>query len=225
MLDQRRVVGPLTNRVVDIPHDRVDGARRRAQRIEPGFLKANLVIVNVTDEPVQRSGNGNTPIYVRHVCAAMQRVTGTVQFVGDIERRFVPLAGVEVVRDDLEVTRRLLRKDVVEYRVHLQRHFLFCRRVARRLADGQHRRIWIAFGKCVCLRNQQRDISSRASADFQLLNKFGDGGRGLHDKINHRWRAFERAVDQPVQQVLDSPRILTDTLCPHHAPAALERME
>ena len=212
-------------RVVDIPDDRIDGARRRTQRIEPRFLEANLVIVDVTHETVQCGGHCNTSIDVRHIGAAMQCVAGAVQFVGNVERRCVSFASLEVVRDDLEVACRLLREDVVEDRIHLQRHFLFRRHITRWLTDGQHRRIRIAFGEGTCPRNQQCDIGLWIGANFQLLDQFRHRGGGLHDKIHHGWRTFERAVNQPVQQVLDGPRIFTNALCPDHAPAALQRME
>ena len=62
-------------------------------------------------------------------------------------------------------------------------------------------------------------------ADFELFDKLGNGGRRLENKIDHRRRTHERAIDQLIEQILDRPAVFANTLRADHAAAALERME
>ena len=145
MIDQRTVIGALPVRLVDVRDDRLDGPRRSLESIEPRRFETNLVIVDTANEAVECTRNRDTAFDVGHVRAAVQRMTGTVQLVGDGIRRAVAVAGGEVVRDDPEVSGRLFRKDVEQHRIHLE-----CRRLFGRFARGdgprnlEHRGIRVA---------------------------------------------------------------------------------
>ena len=224
VLDQARVIGAIAIWRVDVVDDRRDRTRGRAHRIEARLLEADLVVVYPSYEAIQCGGNGNAALDVRHVGAAVQRVTGAMQFVRDIEWRPMALAGREVVGDDLDVPGSLLRKDVVQHRVHFER----LRRLFNdtlRLLEREHCGIRIAFRESGGARYQKVDIRLRVRADFELLDEFRNRIRRLHDEIHHRRCSLQSVIDQPVEQVLHGPAVFADAFGADHAAAALECVE
>ncbi len=155
----------------------------------------------------------------------MERVAGTVQFVGDIERRLVSLAGSEIVSNDLEMPLRLFRKDIQQHRIHFERWFFFGSFVGRCRGDGEHRRIRVTLGKRIGPGDEQPYVGAGTRADFKLLDQLRNCSRRLDDEIDHRGRAHEGAIDQLVEQVFHTPAVFADALRTDHAAAALERME
>ena len=86
MLDQRRVIGAILLGPVDVTDDRRNRPRGGLQCVDARLLKADLEVMNSPDEAIQCAGDGNATLHIRHVRAAVQRMTGTIQFVGDVER-------------------------------------------------------------------------------------------------------------------------------------------
>ena len=225
MVDQCRVVGAITAGVIDVPDNRLDRPARCLERVEPGLLETDLVIVNATHKAIEGCGNGHTAFDVGHVGAAMQRVAGPMQLVGDVEWRRVPLARGQVIGNDFEVSGRFLREDVVKDRIHLERRLLLDRFFGSRASYLQNGSIGIAFSECVGTCDQQADVSFGLAANFELLDKFGYSSSRLQNKVHHGRRARQRPIDQAIEQILDSPAVFADTLRTNHAAAALERVE
>ncbi len=154
----------------------------------------------------------------------MQRVTGAIQLVSDFERRLTPVAGFQVVDDDLEMPGGFLREDVVQHRIHFQcRLLLFCG--LRRFFYRKYGCIGIAFGECARACHQQTDIAGRLGADLELLDELRNGSRRLQDEIHHRRRPNQRAIDELVEQVFDGPAVLADPFRTDHAATALQGVE
>ena len=225
VLDQRRVIGTIPVRVVDIADDGLDRPGPCTQRIEARFLESDLVVVDATYETIQRGGHGHAAFDIGHVCAAVQRVARTIQLVGHVEGRTVPFAGFEVVRNDLEMARGLFREDVVQHGIHFERGLFRARPGSRQALDLQHGGVRISLGKGVGTRYQQADIGCRFRADLELLDKLGNSRGRLDNEIHHRRRPRQRPVDEAIEQVFDRPAILADSLGTDHAPASLERVE
>ncbi len=152
-------------------------------------------------------------------------MAGTIQLVGYVKIRLVPLARIQIIVDYLYVTRSLFREYVEQHRVHFQpvhgaAHFLcgWCR-------NRQYSRVGITVGKCIRACNHQVDIGSRFSANLQLLNQFRHHRCRFDSEFNHRRRTHERSVNQPIQQILDAPAILANAFSADHPSTSLERME
>ena len=103
VLDQCRVVRTLLVGLVDIADDRRDRFRGCPQRVDAGLLEADLVIIDPSNESIQRARDRHAPLDVGHVGAAVQGMAGTIQLVGDFKRRRLAVAGLQVVDDDLEM--------------------------------------------------------------------------------------------------------------------------
>ncbi len=220
MFDERCIVRPALVGLVDIADDGRDRFRGRLQGIDTGLLEADLVVVDPPYEAVQRARDRHAPLDVGHVGAAVQRMARAIQLVGDLEGRLAPVAGLQIIDDDLEVPGRFLCEYVEQYRIHFQRRLCFLRRL-RRLFDREHGSIGIAVGERMRARHQQADVAARLGADLELLDQLGNGGCRLQDEFHHRRRADQRAIDQFVKEILDGPAILAYPLGADHSAAAL----
>ena len=224
VIDKGRVIRALWIWPIDFTDDRRDGFHSGAQCVQSGLLETGFMIEDTAHESVQCGGNLDTTTHIRHVGAAMQSVTGTMQVLRNIERRRMALASIQIVVDDFQVTCRFLGKNIQQHRVHFKCRLFFLIFLIRQI-DRQHRCVRIAFGKRRGARHQQVDVGARFGPNFELFNKFGDCLRSLQNEVNHWRRTHQCAIDQTIQQVLDAPAILTNTLSTHHASAALQRME
>ena len=220
MVDERSVVRPILDGLVDIADDGRDRFRGRLQGIDTRLLEADLVVIDTPYQAVQRARDRHTPLDVCHVGAAVQRMARAIQLVGDLEGRLAPVAGLQIIDDDLEVPGRFLGEYVEQYRIHFQRRLCFLRGLRGHL-DREHGGIGIAVGKRVRTRHQQTDVAARLGTDLELFDQLGNGGRRLQDEIHHRRRADQCAIDQFVEEILDGPAILADPLGADHAAAAL----
>ncbi len=222
VLYQRRVVGAFALRLVDVADDRADRPGRGLQCVEARTLKTHFIVVNTAHESVQDAGDGNAALHVGHVGTAMQGMARPMQLVRNVKWRLMTLAGCQVVGDDREVPGRFFREDIEQHRVHLECGFLRLGTLVRRRSQREYCCIWIAFGERSCARHQQADVGIRFGTDFKLLDQFRYRTGRLDNEVDHGRRTHERAIDQPVEQILDAPAILTDALGPDHAAAALE---
>ena len=225
MLDERRVICTLALGFVDLGNDSRNCFCGRLQCIDTGLLKTDVVIVHPAHEAIQRPGNRDPALDIGHVRTAVQGVTCTIQLVCDGIGRLVIFAGFEVIDDDLEMPGSLLGENVQQHRVHFERWLIFFLDGGRLAIDGKNGRIGIAFRKRLCSSHQQADVALRFGANLELLDQLRHRGRGFENKLDHRWRPHERAIDEAVEQVLDRPAILADSLGADHAATAFECME
>ena len=152
----------------------------------------------------------------------MQGMARPIQFVGDIKRRRLTLAALQVVDDHLQMSSGLLGKDIQQYRIHFQRRLLcdFLRQSCR--LDRQYGRIRITFCKCVSPCDQQTDVGGRIRANLQLLDELRHCGRHLDNEIDHRRRTHECPIDQTIQEIFNAPAIFANSLGANHPATALE---
>ena len=61
--------------------------------------------------------------------------------------------------------------------------------------------------------------------DFELFDQLGHCCRRLEDKLDHRRRPNQGAIDQPVEEILYRPAVLADALGADHAAAAFQCMK
>ncbi len=225
VFDKRGVVGPLSIRLVDVAHDRADSLRARSYRVETGAIETDLVVIDSSDQPVERRGDSHAPLNIGHVGTTVQRMARAVQLVGHIKRRGMSVASGQVVDDDLEMPCRFPGEDVVEDRVHFERRFFGLRFFAHGWLNRQLRRIRITLGKGIRSCHEQRDIGTRVRPDFELFDQFRDRGGRLGDEIDHRRRPHECPIDQFVEQILDMPGVFANAFGANHSAAALQCME
>ena len=107
MLDQNSEVGSLAVWLVNIADDRLDSLRCRTKCIDARLQKTYFVIIDTSDKPIQCAGYRNTAFDVRHIRTTVQGMTDAVQLVRNVKRRTMPFARLDVVANDLEMTRGL----------------------------------------------------------------------------------------------------------------------
>ena len=225
MLDQDGVVGSTPFRLVDIPDYRLDRLGRGLQRRDARLLEADLVVINAAHEAIHRSGNGDAPLDIGHIGAAVQRVAGAIEFFRYREGWPTTIACGDVIAYVLQVTGCLLGEDVEQHRVHFQRGRLQLGFSLVACRDGQYGSIGISVGERIGTSDQQADIRGRLRTHFELFDEFRDRARRLPDKSDH-WRgADQRLVDQAIQQIFDRPGVLSDSFGAHHSAAALQGVE
>ena len=180
--------------------------------------------MHAPDVAVQRPGNRDAAVHVGHVRAAVQRMAGTVQLVRHVVRGPVTGAGLDELPDRVQVPGRFLREDVEQHRVHLQPGVLLLRgRRGRR--EREFRGVRIALGEGRGARRDQRDVGAGRGPDLEFLDQLRHDLGRFRNERDHRRRTRERAVYQPVQQVLQVPAEFADALRADHAAAALQRVE
>ena len=214
----RVIVRPgVTINIADNALNRVAGS---PQQVDAVRIETRTTVVNAPDELVHRTAQRRDPIDARRIDAAVQRMAGTVQCIRHANRQRIRIEVVDETANSREVPVSLLREDLQQDRVHLER-----RLAARHRLAGQFRGIRVAVGECHRLGRQQANVRLRLGTDLELLDQFGHRARGLGDEIHHRRRAHERPVDEPVQQVLDVPAEFADALRADHPATALQRVE
>ena len=153
MIDEGCVIGTIPFRIVNVTDDCVNCASRGPEYVQPGLLESDLVVVIAADETIQCRGDCHTSFDVRHIGAAVQRMTGSMQFVSNSKRRFMARTGFKVICDDFEMPCRLFGEDVIEHRVHLERLLFRDRLLSVGTTDRQDCRIRVAIGERVRAHN------------------------------------------------------------------------
>ena len=222
---QCRVIGTLSLWLIDISDNSGYCLRCRLQPIQPGFIKSDLVIVDASNKTIQRTCYSNAALDIRHVRTAMQRVTGAMQSIGDIERRLVPFTGLKIVDDDLHMTGRFLRENIQQYRIHLERWLFLDSARLFRCRNHQDCGIRVTLGERIGSRHNQACIGSWLGTNFELLDKLRYNRCSGDDKIDHWRRLNERPIDQPVEEVFDTPAVLANSLGTDHSATAFKRMK
>ena len=148
MINQYAEIRALPDRVVDVRHDHRNSLRSSAQCVCTGFLESNLVVVDTSHETIQHACHSHAAFHVRHVCAAMQCMTRTIQFVRYLKWWLMTNACIQIIFYYQQVTRGFLAENIEQDRIHFEcRFFLFgCRLWCR---EREHSRIWIAICKRV----------------------------------------------------------------------------
>ena len=161
-------------------------------------METDFVVIDTPDVPIQCASHGNTAIDFRHVRAAVQRVAGAVQLIGNVKWWSMSLARFEVIVNDFEMACSFFRKYIQQNRIHFESVCLVRLLLACRLRNRQNNRIRIAFGERICPGHQQTDIRFRIRADFKLFDKFRQRFSRLQNEIDHWGRTCERSVNQLV---------------------------
>ncbi len=120
MPDQSGKIGTLTIRLVDIVDDLEDCVGGPAKEIQGIGLEPFRLFVDAPYPAIQRPCDGHATLDIGHVRAAVECMTGAVEFVRHLEGRIFALAGLYIVADDLHVASCLFRKDVEQHRIHFE---------------------------------------------------------------------------------------------------------
>ena len=131
----------------------------------------------------------------------------------------------KIVGDNLQMPRCLLRKNVVQDRVHFQRRLGFLRLVAHGLGNRQDGRIRVTVGESVSAGDEQTDIGLGLCSDLELFDQFWNRVSGLLHKIDHRRRTHQRSIDQSIEQILNRPAVFAHAFRTDHPAAAFECVE
>ena len=211
---------------------------RVAEQRETLRRQAVAVLEELADVPLHRLRDLDALPDLRGLGGAAQRVAGAVQRLADREWRRAGFAAGEELADHRDVRLGFLAEDLQQHRIHpvLGGHGLGGRglrhlgRLGRRgLRDrGQRRQrrlAALAAGQRVGARHQARQVQLRLGTVFEFVDQRRNRLDRLAGDRDDLGRTRQRLADHPVEQALDAPAELADSLRPDHAAAALQRVE
>ncbi len=106
---------------IDVIDDVLDGGGGILQRGQATVRQSSRIVVELADVAVERIGHRRAVHGTSGLRRAAQRVTGTMQILGNLVRRSRLVAGRDELTNDGEMPRGLLRVDLVQHRVHDRR--------------------------------------------------------------------------------------------------------